>query len=165
MPLTWNVGKVVNHEHVTTSPATRSTDDEQWHPVTNAIVMSGMVCGYNQITEANYKKIAARLAQYQKACGGLLGYSLMEQVFVTEEDVRMHIGLRMNASAMTDAQWRNNLMRIIERESGMIQNGKTNLYRAPDAIQREGDMALSAYEVCERMHEFYKAKEKTDAKD
>ena len=161
MALHWNVGGVANHKHVTTSPGTRGTEDEQWHPVTNAIIMAGMVCGYGQITEANYKKVAARLAQYQKVVGGLLGYQLMEQVYVTEEDVRMHIGLSMNVSPTSDAEWRKQLVRIIERESHMIQNGKSNHYRVAKEIDREGDDALSAYEVCERMHQHY-SKEKVD---
>lgn len=159
MPLTWDVRDIANYEWVTTSPNTRGKEEEQWHPVTNAIVMSGMVCGYGQITEATYKKVAKRLAQYQML-GALLGYSDMPEVYVTEEDVKAHIGLRMNVAATSDAAWNKHLLDMITRDSEVIRSGRRNAYRLPEGMQKDTRDNLSGSQVCELMHAYYSSKGK-----
>lgn len=158
MALTFHVGNIANYQHVTTKPSTRDKEQQEWHPVTDALVWSSMVCGYNHITEANYKEVAARLAQYQTVIGGILGYQLMPKVHITEEDVRMHIGLTTNASTLTKAQWRKKIADMVEREANIIQDGRRNRLELPDIIKREGDEAVSAYEVVERMYQHYSKK-------
>lgn len=164
MALTFHVGNIANHEHVTTRPSTRDKEDQEWHPVTDALVWSSIVCGYNHITEANYKEVAARLAQYQAVIGGILGYQIMPKVNITEEDVRMHIGLTTNASTLTKAQWRKKIVDMVEREAETIQHGRRNTCNLATEIKRDSDSydkGTSAYEVCERMYQHY-SKEKVD---
>lgn len=157
MALTWDVRDVANYQYVTTSPSTRDKEEQQWHPVTNAIVMSGMVCGYGQITEANYKKVAKRLAQYQML-GALLGYQDMPEVYVTEEDVKAHIGLKMNVSTTSDAAWNKHLLSMLDRDSEVIRSGRRNAYRLPDGMRADTLENLSGSQVCELMHAYYSKK-------
>lgn len=158
MALTWDVREVANYQYVTTSPSTRDKEEQQWHPVTNAIVMAGMVCGYGQITEANYKKVAKRLAQYQML-SALLGYQDMPEVYVTEEDVKLHIGLKMNVAATSDAAWHKHLLNLLTRDSVVISSGRRNAYRLPEDVKADTRENLSGSQVCELMHAYYLKKQ------
>lgn len=165
MPLTWNVGEIADWKTVTTSPDTRDKEDQKWHPVTHALIMHSMTLGYGHISEKNYKEIALRWAQYQHACGEVLGYQLMEKVYITEEDVRMHIGLRTNVGWISKAKWHAHLLKIITSECRTKLDGYSNKVLAPDEFKREGDEkveGVSAYEIVQRVADFYKPREKVD---
>lgn len=149
MALTWDVREVANYQYVTTSPATRNKTDKEWHPVAHAIIMASMVCGYGHITEKNYKKIARRLAQYQML-GALLGSQVMPKIYITEEDVRQLIGLRLNVADMSEAKWRAHVFDMIDRDCASIQSGLYNHYNLPEDFVKE-ESSCSAFEVFERL--------------
>lgn len=133
MSLNFNYANVTNKDEVTTSPF----DPESHHPVLDAIVLLSMVCGYNEITEDNAPLVAKRIAQYELINGSYL--RLVEDgkpvpVYITLVDVLTYVGLRMNTTKMTDAQWNKSMLRML--------NDKDNYGR----IVRK--QLLSAYEQC-----------------
>jgi len=150
MALHWDVSKVENYQHITTKPWTRGTEDPEWHGVTNAIIMLSMVCGYGRVTEENYKKVAKRIAAYQLVCGAYMGSREWPQIYVTEEDVKMHIGLSVNVTPITDAAWMKKLARMVDENATTILTGQRNTREGPI-----GDIAdaktLSGYEIHERI--------------
>ena len=150
MALHWDVSRVKDYKHVTTKPWTRGTENEEWHNVTNAIVMLSMVCGYREVSEKNYKTVAKRIASYQFVCGAYMGSQDWPQIYVTEEDVRMHIGLCMNVTPISDAAWQKKLAGMVEEYSKTILDGSRNTREGPI-----GDIAdaktLSAYEINEKI--------------
>jgi hypothetical protein len=150
MSLDFDVSNVPNYLHVTTSPWTRGKpqSDQTWHPVTNALVWLSMTCGYSSITSDNFASIARRIGQYQQVFGPYLSSAEWPATYITLEDVRMHIGLRTNASRVSEKQWQAHLIRMMERDVQQITNGHRNVLRGPigDIVDKT---ALSAYEVQE----------------
>ena len=111
MPLTWDVGSIENWQHVTTAPWTRDAEQQEWHPVTQYLLWSALSCGWSEITEKNAEEIATRIRIEAEVFGA---YSKPPRcrsmadgtrVCPTLADVRMHIGMRVNASPKTRAQW------------------------------------------------------------
>lgn len=102
MSLDWDVSKVKDFETVTT---VKKQDGEFWAPQTEALVWHSMVCGFNEISDKNWKHIWNRIRVWEKVKG-----PMMYQVPLTEEDVQKHIGMRTNASRKTLAQFTKDLM-------------------------------------------------------
>ena len=119
MALHFDFGKVADYQRLTTDPL----DENRWHPVADALVWLSLSCGYNHITEKNYKDIAKRIALYQMAGGAYFSYYEGEgdsknrvSIYITEEDVRRFIGMHTNASTKTAAQF-NKLLIAIMRDN------------------------------------------------
>ena len=128
MALTFDASKIANHEIVTTHPA----HADKWHPVTEALVFASMSCGFGSITPENVEKVHLRIALQQLVYGPTLRSASEDyrKIYVTREDVELHIGLRTNASPMTDAQF---LRRVAQ---AVPENLPTNLNKlsASDVI-------------------------------
>jgi hypothetical protein len=99
MSLDFNVSDIKDYKAVTTAPQQLNGQD-QWHPVTEALVWSSIPCGYNRITEKNLNEVWGRVEVWQRLMGGLLR-GPEGDIYMTKEDVRMHIGLSTNASEKT----------------------------------------------------------------
>ena len=128
MSLDFSYKNVHDYEAVSTHPM--YPDD--WHPIGNALVWMSMVCGYNQITEANAVKIAQRLMEYQAVIGPLVEYSISEtegprskrSLYIDIAEVRRFIGLRTNASSMTDREWNKKLLSIVSSHAADLRYGR-----------------------------------------
>lgn len=101
MSLNWSVFDIENHEIVTAHPG----DDKKWNPVTEALVWLSMGCGFNKITEENLRDVQNRVSIYQQVFGPYLGYLKTPDVYITDEDVRLHVGLSTNVTKMTFTQF------------------------------------------------------------
>jgi len=75
--------------------------DGQENPKTVAIVFSMMPIGMSRITEKNFKEVATRMSMF-----GYLGPKL------TVEDLRAHIGLRVNVTDMTTAAFKKHFANV-----------------------------------------------------
>jgi hypothetical protein len=88
------------------------TEAGKWHPVTDALIWASMATGVPALKdEATADKFADRLLAYQAISGGDILTST-GRVVITREDVHAHIGMRTNASTLTDAQFAKNLARV-----------------------------------------------------
>jgi len=128
MSLNFDYKQVADWEAASTHPL--YPDD--WHPIGNALVWSSMVCGYSTITEKNAKRIAQRLMEYQMVSGPLVEYTVSDEpgsrstrsLYIDEPEVRRYIGLRTNASTMTDREWNKKLLDIISTSVGDKRYGR-----------------------------------------
>lgn len=130
MALSFDFSKVDDYKAVTIDPA----NEENWHPVADALVWLSMLCGYGEITEKNVHKVTARIMAYQAVAGAYLRYK-GEPVYVTPEDIRRFIGLRTNASTMTDKQWQTRLGGIAVDAGGYLRNKLTREECAPALVK------------------------------
>jgi hypothetical protein len=140
MPLTFDVKEIDNYEVVTTKPHTRGTDKQEWHPVTEVLVFLSMACGYNKITKENAKEVYERVNIYQVLSGAPLASSEGD-IWLTLEDVEMHIGLKTNASPTTKAEF----FKLVRRWLDLLRS------TVNDTIPKDG-RDRSAYEVFEYLH-------------
>jgi len=133
MALTFDVSNIIDHESITT--AYKKPGDENprvlWNPVTEAIVWASIPCGFDRITIKNLDVVQARVAIWQQVMG-----SLLINVFVTNDDISMHVGLTTNASTKTTFQFSGYLLeRLVDnaKRSGRVQG-----FNAMDKIGWKG---------------------------
>jgi len=122
MSLNFDFSKVFDCEAVTTDPA----DPQSWHPVADALVWLSLQCGFSEISHKNVDKVIDRIMAYQVVLGAYLG-----QIYIMPVDIRRFVGMRTNATRLTDAQWHRRLGRITD-EVG------TRLARRLEREQRPG---------------------------
>jgi hypothetical protein len=105
MSLNFDFSKVFDCEAVITDPA----DPQSWHPVADALVWLSLQCGFNEISHKNVDKVINRIMAYQVVLGAYLG-----QLYIMPVDIRRFVGMRTNATRLTDAQWHRRLGRITD---------------------------------------------------
>lgn len=118
--------------------STHPLNENEWHPIGNMLVWTSLVCGYNHITEANAEKVAQRLMEYQMVSGPLLEYGVKEngvqltrKCYIDLPEVKRYIGLRTNASSMTDAEWKKHLFSIAQ---GKVSDHRWRNKETPTAL-------------------------------
>ncbi len=94
------------YDRITNHP----TNDKEWNPVTNALIWATMYVGLGAITEKNVDTFVKRLLAVQAAGALLRGGE--KEVYVTERDVRNHIGMRTNVTDEKAATFNAKLVRI-----------------------------------------------------
>ena len=137
MPLTWDVGAVKDWKHVTTAPWTRDAEEQEWHPVTECLLWSALSCGWSEITENNAEEIATRIRIEAEVLGAHYKLSDNEPYIPTLADVRMHIGMRVNATPKTRAQWFKGLWAAAAENTADIAESNLSMYERYE--QREAD--------------------------
>ncbi len=84
-------------------------DDEEYHPVLQALVWMSVSCGYSRITKDNAAKVYERVRAFQLMQGALVHKkretNWTSAVYITLRDVESYIGLTTNATALTDPQF------------------------------------------------------------
>lgn len=118
MSLNFDFRNIKNHEEVTTSPF----NPNEWHPVADALVWLSMLCGYNEITSRNVDAVTDRIMAYQVVMGPFLsakGGAL--KIHLQPEDVRRFVGLKTNATRLTDKQFQARLGRIAVEEGKALE--------------------------------------------
>ena len=115
MSLDFSVAKIEDYQNRTTAPHLGYGGKEQWHPVTNVLVWSSIPCGYWEITAKNVDEVWHRVSLWQAVQGALLS-SVNGDIYITREDVEMHIGLSTNAIRKTRAEFNKTLARALEQK-------------------------------------------------
>ena len=82
----------------------------EYSEVTNYLVFTGQALGVSEITEKNYVEVAAR-------------HEFLNKGQVTLEDVKKHIGLKLNVADESNAKW---LRRISKSQFNDIVRKYTN---------------------------------------
>ena len=138
MALSFNFTKVANHEEVTTDPS----NPENWHPVADALVWLSLICGYSEITLKNVDKVIARIMAYQAVTGGYLSHK-GARIYIMPADIRRFVGMRTNASTMTDAQWVRTLGKLVGNYGDLLTRKLENA-QTPSALQKVARIADEA---------------------
>ncbi len=128
MSLDFDFSKVPLYEEVTTDP----TDPTKWHPVADALVRLSLHCGYAEITPKNVDKVIDRIMAYQVVLGAYLHPDDGGEIYIMPVDIRRFVGMRTNATRLTDAQWRRSRLGRVADEAG------THLARRLEREQRPG---------------------------
>lgn len=92
-------------------------DEKNW-PITEILIFATMAIDMGEFTEANIEKVLDRLAAYQKLNGGLVVENVDGKWVtrnVTEDEVRLRIGLKTNVTTVSDAKFRNRMARELMR--------------------------------------------------
>lgn len=132
MSLNWSVAYVRNYKELTSHPAR----PDEWSDVTFMLAMLALPCGYDRITEANYRKVAARIETYQLLVGAALYAPKVGDIYITEEDVHDHIGMTINATPMTDAQFAKAALHWNRRHPGQEKSATKTMRALAAKLQR-----------------------------
>ena len=100
----------------------RWSDDGQslirLHPTTEALIFSTMTIMIGEITEKNWKDVLLRLRMYESTFEALrLQGEEREPVFFTAEEVKAHIGLKVNVKTESTAKFNGNMVRVIREQA------------------------------------------------
>lgn len=112
MSLDWNLSNIENFADVC---YIGDGDERQMNPVTNSLIWMTIPLGMNEITQQNYLEFYRRLHFWDKVFGSPLSNS-EGPYFISLDEVRAHVGLRTNASPLTNAKFRKNVWDSFTRE-------------------------------------------------
>ena len=97
--------------------------EDQWHPVTVALIWHTLGTGIGTITEANADEVYARIRLIESLHGASLRNAEGEQP-ITMEDVQRHIGLHTNASFTDESR-----AKFLKRQAASFLDDAQRLYR------------------------------------
>lgn len=103
------------YDRITDSPF----EEGKWHPVTDALIWMTMSVGLPGITEKTVDKFVERALALQALSGGDL-QSNDGRIVITEEDIRNHLGMRMNVGTESDATFKTKLFRMAIKEGELL---------------------------------------------
>ena len=86
------------------------------HPRTHTLIFSCMSLGMGEITEVNWEEFYARLHVLERVHGSLLMQDGLP-VYFTPDDVRRHIGLRVNVAEEKRPSFERRIMRGLREEA------------------------------------------------
>lgn len=113
MSLDWDLREIKDRE---TLCWIKDGDEERLNPVTEAIIWKTIAVDIGRITEENYKEFAARTHVWEEVFGKSLRQG-GQDLGLTVEDIKAHIGLSTNVSNRTRAQWQKRLSDTLLREA------------------------------------------------
>jgi hypothetical protein len=93
-------------------------DDAVW-PITNALIWGTMSVGMNSISEVDWKEFYRRCYMIETIHGSWLNFNGKPRP-ITPEDVKSHIGLKTNASNLTNAKFKNDIDRRLRYAADTI---------------------------------------------
>ena len=99
MSLNWSVKDIKGWQEITIRKNEKGI--EYTAPETEALIWLSMYCGYREITSKNVKDVTKRIFAWEKLFGTMMQND-KGPVSITFEIVRKHIGLKTNASLMTE---------------------------------------------------------------
>jgi hypothetical protein len=157
MSLNWDLMKIDNHEtvcweHITDptrcasikqngtggwfAPAWFEEDDgtvKVMRPKTNALIWMMMNLGCKGvITDKNVDLVVEQVAIWQRVGGAFMGERVNNQMFdvyITEQDVRDHIGLRTNCFSNTPRQFKERVWKLLKEEAMKWLDGEVESVR------------------------------------
>lgn len=107
MSLSWNIEACANLDDL-------KADTPTGWPVTDCTIWLCMIVGIDTITEQNAETFWHRVSAWETVNGKPINTSGRK---MEPQDIVARIGLRTNASRLTDAQWRKKLQGILREES------------------------------------------------
>jgi hypothetical protein len=129
MALHWDLTRINDREVVCFQ---QTKEGKQMKALTHTLIMISMHVGFTEITSENYERWWYRFTFVDMALGPFLHKDNGPYV-VTIEDVKAHIGLRVNVSNQGEAAWKANMKRIlferrheeVLRRKAEVQGGDT----------------------------------------
>lgn len=98
MALRYDLTKITDYETV-------CYDGENQKPITTAIIQLGMAAGYGRLTEKNAAEMHRRVTILGELWGAPVTKGDGTSVYISEADMRAHVGLVMNAVTLTKSEF------------------------------------------------------------
>ena len=122
MALSWDLTAIEKSKELCWMPSTAEEGKFELHPVTNVLIWSTMLVGFNKITQKNHKEFHRRLIEFEVVTGNkMLSFQKVdggiEERQPDLQEIEDHIGLATNANTMTTKQWKAYLGRIVGEEA------------------------------------------------
>ena len=113
MALNWDLGDIENFKSVCRN------EDESLREETELLIFYTMNLGMGLITQNNVDKFILRLRMYEVMYGMAKWWNVNGQRvnLISDTLIRKHIGLRTNASSISDAQFNKNMLKQLVREA------------------------------------------------
>ena len=129
MPLIWTTEgcrKDINELY----PPTEVGED-RWkpHPVTECIVLTSMNMLVGDITEKNVEELIRRQLIYQELFGPHFRDKEGNDAFLEPDQIRDHVGLKVNTRVVTKAQFRKHMFECVERDARRAARGRRQIVR------------------------------------
>tara|TARA_Y100000296_G_C5165152_1_gene254142 strand:+ start:1263 stop:1682 length:420 start_codon:yes stop_codon:yes gene_type:complete len=117
MALSWDLTKIENVKELCWTPCKDEEGKFELEVVTNTLIWSTMLIGMNSITEKTSKEFHKRLIEFEIIHGEGMLIEDGKNRQPTLEEVRLHVGLKTNATPMDSRKWGSNLRRMIKEEA------------------------------------------------
>mgnify|MGYP003672805539 FL=1 len=113
MALNWNLGDIENFKSVCRN------EDESLREETELLIFYTMNLGMGLITQNNVDKFILRFRMYEVLYGMAKWWNVNGQRVnvISDTLIRKHIGLRTNASSISDVQFNKNMLKQLVREA------------------------------------------------
>ena len=113
MALNWDLGDIENFKSVCRN------EDESLREETELLIFYTMNLGMGLITQNNVDKFILRFRMYEVLYGMAKWWNVNGQRVnvISDTLIRKHIGLRTNASSISDAQFNKNMLKQLVREA------------------------------------------------
>ena len=113
MSLNWDLGGIENFKSVCRN------EDESLREETELLIFYTMNLGMGLITQNNVDKFILRLRMYEVLYGMAKWWNVNGQRVnvISDTLIRKHIGLRTNASSISDVQFNKNMLKQLVREA------------------------------------------------
>jgi hypothetical protein len=119
MSLNFELGKIADWETVVAA----AHDPKKMSVVTSAVIWTTLAVDMGEITGANVEEFIWRNRMTQLIYGAELGFAGEPVVYLTEADIRAHIGLTTNVTTVKSrAKW---LARFITARLPMLEQDKS----------------------------------------
>tara|TARA_B110000240_G_scaffold173141_1_gene198699 strand:- start:836 stop:1216 length:381 start_codon:yes stop_codon:yes gene_type:complete len=113
MALNWDLGDIENFKSVCRN------EDESLREETELLIFYTMNLGMGLITQNNVDKFILRFRMYEVLYGMAKWWNVNGQRVnvISDTLIRKHIGLRTNASSISDVQFNKNMLKQLVREA------------------------------------------------
>tara|TARA_B110000238_G_scaffold199676_2_gene247343 strand:+ start:308 stop:688 length:381 start_codon:yes stop_codon:yes gene_type:complete len=113
MSLNWDLGGIENFKSVCRN------EDESLREETELLIFYTMNLGMGLITQNNVDKFILRFRMYEVLYGMAKWWNVNGQRVnvISDTLIRKHIGLRTNASSISDVQFNKNMLKQLVREA------------------------------------------------
>lgn len=135
MALNFDVSAIADFKTITTHP----TEPDTWSPITEALVWHAMIIGVPTITQENAGEFFRRVAIWEHITGPMLNGQRNLDWRITMADVVNHLGLRTNASSLSNAKFAAKVAQELGRQADLrLRTGETSLrQRLAEAIEAD----------------------------
>ena len=124
MALTFNLQKIPNYEEKCYRPVEGEEGKMELKGVTHGLIFLTMAIGMGSITKVNLHEFTNRVMILQRVRGEWLHFwedGEKVRVYITPEDIRMHVGMTTNASRMTRVQFRKRVFEILDESARSLE--------------------------------------------
>lgn len=141
MSLDWSLSDIKDYKTVCWIPDNEEREREggdseavKLHPVTHTLIWNTISAGIGRLTEENLDEFAYRVFFWEKIFGAQMRRvnqetKQFEEVSLTYEEIKAHVGLRTNVSMETRKVWEKRMKDVVMREFGwqakrLVEDGK-----------------------------------------